>query len=102
MVPPPATEDMKGSTTVIANAVATAASTALPPRARMPAPTSAPSGCSAATRARALGVCLVTERVERIMRVSFANSNGWSRHVQTPASWVSAVLGMGVVEDAQV
>ncbi len=71
MVPPPATDDMNGSTTVIAKAVATAASTALPPRARIPAPTSAPSGCSAATRARAVdGVCLVTERVERIMRAS--------------------------------
>jgi hypothetical protein len=35
---------MKGSTTVIAKAVATAASTALPPRSRMRAPTRAPTG----------------------------------------------------------
>src|SRR5436190_9444661 len=61
IVPEPAIVDMKGSTTVIANAVATAASTALPPRSRIAAPTEAPSGCSAATRPRgASGVCLVT------------------------------------------
>src|SRR2546430_1748614 len=36
-----------GSTTPIANAAATAASTALPPSRRMRAPTSAASGCSA-------------------------------------------------------
>src|SRR5262249_7761838 len=63
--------DMNGSTTVMATAVATAASTAVPPRARMPAPTSAPRECSATTRPRgASGVCLVTTRRERIMRAS--------------------------------
>ena len=68
MVPEPAMVDMNGSTTVMANAVATAASTALPPRARMPAPTSAPRQCSAATIPfRASGVCLVTTRRDRIM-----------------------------------
>src|SRR5438105_4392798 len=60
--------DMNGSITVIAKAVATAASTALPPRARMAAPTAAPRGCSAATMPwAASGVCLVTTRRERIM-----------------------------------
>src|SRR6185436_23819 len=65
--------DMNGSTTVMAKAVATAASTALPPRARMFAPTSAPSSCSAVTRPRgASGVRLVTDSVDRIMdRLSF-------------------------------
>ena len=67
MTPEPAMVDMKGSTTVIANAVATAASTALPPRSRMRAPTSAPRGCSATTMPReASGVCLVTASAERI------------------------------------
>src|SRR5262245_31619902 len=60
--------DMNGSITVMAKAVATAASTALPPRARMPAPTSAPRQCSAATIPfRASGVCLVTTTCDRIM-----------------------------------
>src|SRR5262245_45481764 len=60
---------MNGSTTGMANAVATAASTALPPRARMAAPTSAPSGCSATTMPfAALGVRLVTDIAERITR----------------------------------
>src|SRR5262245_57395799 len=68
MVPEPAMVDMNGSTTVIAKAEATAASTALPPRSRMAAPTSAPRGCSATTMPRAAsGVCLVTTRRERIM-----------------------------------
>jgi hypothetical protein len=48
-VPEPAIVDMNGSTTVMAKAAATAASTALPPRSRMRAPTSAPAGCSATT-----------------------------------------------------
>jgi len=60
---------MKGSTTGIAKAVATAASTALPPRSRMPAPTSAPKGCSATTMPRgASDVRFVATSVERIMR----------------------------------
>ena len=60
--------DMNGSTTVIANAVATAASTAFPPRPRMVAPTSAPSGCSAVTMPRgASGVRFVTRSSERII-----------------------------------
>jgi hypothetical protein len=42
MVPEPASVLMKGSTTVIANAVATAASTALPPASRISVPTRAP------------------------------------------------------------
>src|SRR2546428_4054291 len=68
MVPEPAMLDMNGSTTVIAKAVATAASTALPPRARMAAPTAAPRGCSAATMPwAASGVSFVTRRRERIM-----------------------------------
>src|SRR6185503_20109291 len=68
IVPEPAMVDMNGSTTVMAKAVATAASTALPPRARMAAPTAAPRGCSAATMPwAASGVCLVTTRWERIM-----------------------------------
>src|SRR5262249_35936004 len=69
IVPEPAMVDMNGSTTVMANAVATAASTALPPRARIAAPTAAPRGCSATTMPRAAsGVCLVTTTRERIMR----------------------------------
>ena len=68
MVPPPARVDMKGSTTVMATAVATAASTALPPRSRMAAPASAPSGCCATTMPRrATGVRFVTTLVDRIM-----------------------------------
>src|SRR5207302_2362429 len=50
------------------NAVATAASIALPPRARTRAPTRAPSGCSAATiPRRARGVRFVTIRRDSIM-----------------------------------
>ncbi len=68
IVPAPAIVDMNGSTTVIANAVATAASTALPPRSRMRAPTSAPRGCSATTIPReASEVRLVTLSVDRII-----------------------------------
>src|SRR5215831_13149635 len=68
IVPEPAIVDMKGSTTVIANAVATAASTALPPRSRIRAPTRAPSGCSAATRPCGAGaVRFVTTRRDSIM-----------------------------------
>src|SRR5688572_12673181 len=74
IVPAPAIVDMNGSTTVIASAVATAASTALPPRARIVAPTSAPTSCSAATRPPgANGVFVVMASEERIMsRLSFA------------------------------
>src|SRR5262245_39301882 len=69
MVPEPPMVDMNGSTTVMANAVATAASTALPPRSRMAGPTAAPRGCSATTMPWvASGVCLVTATRERIMR----------------------------------
>src|SRR5687767_1149825 len=68
MVPEPARVLMKGSTTVIAKAVATAASTALPPASRISAPTRAPCRCSAAViPRRASGVCLVTSTRERIM-----------------------------------
>src|SRR5712691_5919747 len=75
MVPAPPIVLMKGSTTVIANAVATAASMALPPRARIAAPTSAPIGCSATTRPRgASGVFLVTTSSERIIDGPFARS----------------------------
>src|SRR5712692_1273375 len=75
MVPAPPMVLMKGSTTVIANAVATAASMALPPRARIAAPTSAPIGCSATTRPRgASGVFLVTTSSERIIFPSFVRS----------------------------
>ena len=49
IVPAPPSVLMNGSTTVMAHAVATAASTALPPRARISAPARAPSGCSATT-----------------------------------------------------
>src|SRR5262245_17710011 len=75
MVPEPPMVLMNGSTTVITNAVATAASMALPPRARMAAPTSAPSGCSATTRPRgASGVFLVTTSSDRIIDASLARS----------------------------
>src|SRR5262245_55713000 len=75
MVPDPPSVLMKGSTTVIANAVATAASTALPPAMRIVAPTSAPSGCSAVTIPRgARGVRLVTTRRDRITTVSSADA----------------------------
>src|SRR5215813_758270 len=68
IVPEPAIVDMKGSTTVMANAVATAASTALPPRSRIRAPTRAPSGCSAATMPCGAGaVRFVTTRRDSIM-----------------------------------
>src|SRR6266513_413872 len=68
IVPEPAIVLMNGSTTGIANAVATAASIALPPRARTAAPTSAPAGCSAVTSPRAaIGVVLVRLSLERIM-----------------------------------
>src|SRR5215472_1246162 len=81
MVPPPASEDMKGSTTGMAKAVATAASTALPPFWRMPAPTSAPSGCSATTMPRvARGVRFVAMSEERIMRPP------WRRRMDSPAA----------------
>src|SRR5436190_7314694 len=71
IVPEPAIVLMNGSTTGIANAVATAASTALPPRARMAAPISAPAGCSAVTSPReASSVVLVRLRRERIMDAS--------------------------------
>ncbi len=79
IVPEPASVDMKGSTTVIANAVATAASTALPPSSRIVAPTRAPRGCSATTRPRgASGVCLVTTSSDWIMvrRDSVSGSPG--------------------------
>ncbi len=70
IVPEPAKVLMNGSTTVMAKAVATAASTALPPTFRTRAPASAPSGCSAVTRPRgARGVCFVTTSRERIMGV---------------------------------
>src|SRR5713101_30145 len=75
IVPAPAIVLMKGSTTVIANAVATAASMALPPPARIAAPTSAPIGCSATTRPRGASVVfLVTTSSERIIDGSFARS----------------------------
>ena len=71
IVPDPAMVDMKGSTTVMANAVAIAASTALPPASRMAAPTRAPTGCSAATIPRgASGVCFVTMSRDWITRAS--------------------------------
>src|SRR5215813_321706 len=54
IVPAPPIVLMNGSTTVIAKAVATAASIALPPRASTPAPTSAPLGCEATTDQRSL------------------------------------------------
>src|SRR5438046_4595543 len=67
IVPAPAIVDMNGSTTVIANAVATAASTALPPASSMDAPTRAPTGCSATTMPRgAGGVRFVTTSCEWI------------------------------------
>src|SRR5262245_48244860 len=71
MVPEPPMVLMNGSTTVMAKAVATAASTAFPPFMSTAAPTSAPRGCSAVTSPRgARGVSLVTRRRERIMRPS--------------------------------
>src|SRR5262245_51955157 len=71
MVPGPPMVLMNGSTTVMAKAVATAASTAFPPFMSTAAPTSAPRGCSAVTSPRgARGVSLVTRRRERIMRPS--------------------------------
>jgi hypothetical protein len=79
IVPEPAIVDMKGSTTVIANAVATAASIALPPSSRIRAPTRAPSGCSAATIPRRVGgVRFVT-----ISRDSIMGSVGASGRVST-------------------
>src|SRR5215471_4363471 len=87
MVPPPASEDMKGSTTGMAKAVATAASTALPPFWRMPAPTSAPSGCSATTMPRvATGVRCVAMSEERIMWPP------WRRRMDSPGSSGAAVV----------
>src|SRR5687768_5014473 len=68
IVPEPASVLMNGSTTVMANAVAIAASTALPPASRISAPTRAPWRCSAAVMPRrASGVSLVTRTRERIM-----------------------------------
>ena len=75
IVPDPAIVDMKGSTTVMANAVATAASTALPPRSRIRAPTRAPSGCSAATMPCGAGaVFFVTTRRDSI--IGFSRRDG--------------------------
>ncbi len=72
--PPPARQDMNGSTTAIANAVATAASTAFPPRRRMSAPTRAPRGWPAVTQARATSSWLfVTERREAFTTRSFSH-----------------------------
>src|SRR4029453_14020925 len=107
MVPEPAMVDMNGSTTALAKAVGTAASTALPPPARMAAPTSAPRGCSATTMPRwASGVCLVTTRRERIMRPSGSAGRHVLRDVDealageehVPAMWIHPHLG-GVALD---
>src|SRR4030095_866679 len=107
MVPEPAMVDMNGSTTVIAKAVATAASTALPPPARVAAPPSGARGCSATTMPRwASGVCLVTTRRERIMRPSGSAGRHVLRDVDealageehVPALWIHPHLG-GVALD---
>src|SRR5256712_9930 len=67
-VPAPAIVDLTGSTPLIANAGPTAASTALPPRSRTRAPTSAPRGCSATTMPRRVsGIRFVTLRLDWIM-----------------------------------
>src|SRR2546426_4783717 len=113
IVPDPAIVDMKGSTTVIANAVATAASIALPPRSRTRAPTRAPSGCSAATiPRRAGGVRFVTIRRDSIMgsgelRRAALGANGVLRdvddrlvlEVDPPAGRVRPRLGRLVLLD---
>src|SRR5215470_18016620 len=52
MNPPPPIPFIHGSTTPVAEPLATAASTALPPDARMPAPTAAASRLWAATTPR--------------------------------------------------
>ena len=65
---------MNGSTTAIANAVATAASTAFPPRRRMSAPTWAPSGWPAVTQAVPTSSWLfVTESRETFTARSFSH-----------------------------
>ena len=65
---------MNGSTTAIANAVATAASTAFPPRRRTSAPTPAPRGWPAVTQARGTSSWLfVTERREVFTARSFSH-----------------------------
>src|SRR5687767_9272047 len=90
MVPEPASVLMKGSTTVMAKAVATAASTALPPASRISAPTRAPWRCSAAVMPRrASGVSLVTRTRERIMAPPGKRSAvGWNvlRDVDDPVA----------------
>src|SRR5258706_9581041 len=106
IVPEPAIVDMKGSTTVMANAVATAASTALPPRSRIRAPTRAPIGCSAATMPCGAGaVFFVTTRRDSIMEFSRRETaSGTDRvlrdvddrpvfHVDPPARGVRPHLG---------
>ena len=66
---------MKGSTTAIANAVATAASTAFPPRRRTSAPTWAPRGWPAVTQARSTSSWLfVTDRREAFTARSFSHA----------------------------
>src|SRR4051812_15378192 len=109
IVPEPAIVDMNGSTTVMAKAVATAASMALPPRSRTRAPTSAPRGCSATTMPwRRIGVVFVTESVERIMRSSEARlrarqvlrdvDDTRAREVDDPAEGVAPrLVGLGLV-----
>src|SRR5687768_17405973 len=90
IVPEPASVLMNGSTTVMANAVAIAASTALPPASRIEAPTRAPWRCSAAViPRRASGVCLVTSTRERIMAPPGEGSGtGWDvlRDVDEPVA----------------
>src|SRR5438105_10692046 len=103
MVPPPAIVLMKGSTTVIAKAVATAASTALPPPARMAAPTSAPTGCSATTRPwRARAVCFVTRRRDRITPLLYSDRldifTTWSPPLRVLSAFLRGAHGPLVVE----
>ena len=65
---------MNGSTTAIANAVATAASTAFPPRRRISAPTRAPRGWPAVTQACGTSSWLfVTVRREAFTARSFSH-----------------------------
>src|SRR5262244_1116668 len=106
IVPEPPIVDMNGSTTVIAKAVATAASTALPPRSRILAPTLAPRGCSAPTMpCGAGGVFFVTTRRDSIMGTwGRAAGSGTDRvlrdvddrpvlHVDPPARGIRPDLG---------
>src|SRR5215831_2200017 len=69
----PPTPLMKGSTTPMANAVAIAASMALPPRARMSAPTCAASGCMEVTMPARLTASLLS--INQRLRVPTVSSS---------------------------